>query len=308
MAAMTVMRFFYIAAKRGMDVNLDYWRGFLETARSGSMAKASAKLGLTPPALGKQIRALEAYYGATLFNRTTAGVELTPEGSLLAGRLEPIVNAHEEMRQALESLQGNRNALTIGTIPSLSQRYVPKLYLRLQDAGYRVDVEVRHTSAEVAELLLGKKIDAALVERSAVSPSLWSRELVRETYHLLAPAGQEGARGKGPAPRDWMKQPLVVYPEGCTIRKAVERTLARDGLEIAVSKEIGFGESIPDYVAAGAGMAVLPLRSAGQLADPRLQAIPLADFPEQRIVMLAARSAQEGKRFLRHFTAAFQAT
>ncbi|WP_123042628.1 LysR family transcriptional regulator [Cohnella candidum] len=287
-------------------MNLDYWRAFLETARTGSMAKASDKLGLTSPALGKQIRALEGYYGSPLFIRSSSGVELTSEGRLLLARLQPLVEAHENLMEELRSLQLSAKAVTIGTIPSLSQHYVPEVYLSLQNAGYRVNVEVRHTSQEVLELLAARKADVALAESSSVASSLWSKEMIREPYHLVMPSGDPLADRESLSPEDWAGMPLVVYPESCSIRRTVEGRLLRHGLALSIGKEIGFGESAGAYVAAGAGMAVIPLRTAGQLADPRLKAVPMTGFPEERSVSLIARTAQEAKPLLRHFAFAFR--
>lgn len=49
-------------------MNIEVLEGFLEVVRLGSIAKASERLHISHPALSKQIRKMEQYYGVTLFH------------------------------------------------------------------------------------------------------------------------------------------------------------------------------------------------------------------------------------------------
>jgi DNA-binding transcriptional LysR family regulator len=56
---------------------------FLQTAESGSFTAASAVLGISAVAVGKNVAALEAELGVRLFQRTTRQLQLTNEGRAL---------------------------------------------------------------------------------------------------------------------------------------------------------------------------------------------------------------------------------
>ena len=60
-------------------------RAFEAAARRGSFAEAAAHLNVTHWAVGKQIRALEDWFGVPLFERRARGVALTDEGAELLG-------------------------------------------------------------------------------------------------------------------------------------------------------------------------------------------------------------------------------
>src|SRR5580692_5094770 len=60
-------------------------RAFEAAARRGSFAEAAAHLNVTHWAVGKQIRALEDWFGVPLFERHARGVALTDEGAELLG-------------------------------------------------------------------------------------------------------------------------------------------------------------------------------------------------------------------------------
>jgi len=63
-------------------VNFDWnrARAFLVTAEEGSLSAAARALGMTQPTLGRQVNALEAELGVTLFERVGRGLTLTAGG------------------------------------------------------------------------------------------------------------------------------------------------------------------------------------------------------------------------------------
>lgn len=56
-------------------------RAFLATADAGSLSAAARVLGQTQPTLGRQVAALEADLGVTLFERAGRGLVLTEAGA-----------------------------------------------------------------------------------------------------------------------------------------------------------------------------------------------------------------------------------
>ena len=61
-------------------MNILHMKYAYEVARAGSLSKASEKLLIAIPNLSRSIKELEADLGITLFDRTTKGMLLTPEG------------------------------------------------------------------------------------------------------------------------------------------------------------------------------------------------------------------------------------
>jgi DNA-binding transcriptional LysR family regulator len=85
---------------------------FLAVAEHGSLRKAAAALGVQPPAISYQLKALEQRIGADLFARTTRSVRLTDAGQALLARAGP---ALAELGDALEDAR-NASGATRGTI------------------------------------------------------------------------------------------------------------------------------------------------------------------------------------------------
>jgi len=62
---------------------LDLYKVFCQVAMSQSFSKAAKELYMTQPAVSQSVMQLEKELDTRLFNRTSRGVSLTNEGSLL---------------------------------------------------------------------------------------------------------------------------------------------------------------------------------------------------------------------------------
>lgn len=67
-------------------MDLRVLRYFLTVAKEQSFTKAAKQLHITQPTLSRQLAALEAELGVTLFDRGGHGITLTNEGILLKRR------------------------------------------------------------------------------------------------------------------------------------------------------------------------------------------------------------------------------
>ena len=66
-----------------MEQNLSLYKIFYTVAQEKNISRASQELYISQPAISKSIRKLEESLGVTLFVRSSRGVRLTEEGSLL---------------------------------------------------------------------------------------------------------------------------------------------------------------------------------------------------------------------------------
>lgn len=66
-----------------MNINLDYYKIFYYAAKYGQITQAARELSISQPAVSQAIRQLEDQLDTRLFTRTSKGIILTSEGSLL---------------------------------------------------------------------------------------------------------------------------------------------------------------------------------------------------------------------------------
>ena len=83
---------------RGGDLlNLLHMKYAVEVARLGSLGKASETLLIATPNISRSIKELESDLGITIFERTTKGMELTPEGEEFINFAKRIIDQIEQV-------------------------------------------------------------------------------------------------------------------------------------------------------------------------------------------------------------------
>lgn len=85
-------------------MNLQQLRSFLAVAEIEHVHRAAEKLGITQPALSRQIRALEAELDVTLFDRVRKRVKLNRAGRALYSEMKEIVDRAASLRAHARSL------------------------------------------------------------------------------------------------------------------------------------------------------------------------------------------------------------
>ncbi|WP_375451675.1 LysR family transcriptional regulator [uncultured Devosia sp.] len=128
-------------------------RQFVEVASRHSISAAAKHLNISQPALSRAIQKLEQSYGAPLFVRNGAGMELSPYGSALYSRAVQIIPALDEVREEIEQLQGRAKAairIAAGdywghiVLPDVTRRFCEArrnvlVHLDIADEGKRLE-------------------------------------------------------------------------------------------------------------------------------------------------------------------------
>jgi LysR family transcriptional activator of nhaA len=84
-------------------LNYKHLRYFWMVAKSGSIARASEQLHLTPQSISGQLSEFEASLGVELFRRVGRGLELTETGQHLLGYAEQIFTLGNELLDSLRT-------------------------------------------------------------------------------------------------------------------------------------------------------------------------------------------------------------
>ena len=91
---------------------------FEAAARLGSFTGAGAELGMTQPAVTRQIRALERSVGVELFTRTANRSELTEVGARLR---DHVIAGFEEIESGLDELSEHVGTFVLASHPGIAQ-------------------------------------------------------------------------------------------------------------------------------------------------------------------------------------------
>jgi LysR family transcriptional regulator, nitrogen assimilation regulatory protein len=259
-------------------------RYFLKAVELESVSRAAAALGITQPALSRQIQALEGELGRPLLRRTGRGVQPTAAGLRFAAEAGKILADLDALPAALR----HGPAAPIGFVPlalpaSISDGLLPDLYatLRRRFPGITLRVTEAATSAAIA-LLKVREVDVAILHQRADFGRLAVETLIDEPLCLVSAAGH-AISAEPVIPLAALERIDLILPSPKSgLRALLEAEAARHGLKFGVAVELDSVAAIKNLVVAGLGHTVLPsftvVREAasGQVAVRRIGAPPLA--------------------------------
>jgi LysR family transcriptional regulator, transcription activator of glutamate synthase operon len=276
------------------------FNALIEAARHGSISKASEELHISHTALGKQIRNLEAYYGVQLLKRKSSGVIPTEAGSYVINRVSDLLFEMESIRNELRVYRKPARYM-IGSLPSLAGTFLPDRVLAMKMGGVDCEVQIMQNSGELWEGLKGGRLDGILAETASENDYLFTKVLFKEPFVTVVYKEHPFGKVQSIHPRDLNGQPLILYPEGCGIRKWVAKTMRQSGYEPTITSEVGFGGFIAGMVVARAGITVLPESAAKRLGEPDLITLPFSGTDAYRTIVFASSSQELGKRLIPYF-------
>ena len=151
---------------------------FLMVIKEKSFSKASAKLGVSQPAVTQQIKFIEDYLDTKIVERKKNGILLTKEGEDLfriATKLEKAISSSEKellkiINKDFTFIMGSSNA--IGNY--ILTNYLGEIKNRINNNVY-MNVGLSH---EIIDQLEDKKIDVALIESPVFRDGIIYREWV----------------------------------------------------------------------------------------------------------------------------------
>ncbi|NVK72389.1 MAG: LysR family transcriptional regulator [Oceanospirillaceae bacterium] len=168
--------------------NLFDWnnaRAFLVTAEEGSFSAAARSLGMTQPTLGRQVAALEAELGVTLFERVPHGLELTKTGLELVDHVRSMGKAASDLSISAsgqsQQIDGSVS-ISVGELDAMV--YLPKILsqLRQQEPGIEIDLIVTNNVSD----LKSREADIAIRNFRPTQADFIARKLKDENVYLYA--------------------------------------------------------------------------------------------------------------------------
>ena len=142
-----------------------YLDTFIKVADSGSFNKAATEMFITPSAVIKQIKALEADVGTLLFIRSHHGLKLTESGRSLYSDARLLIDSATKAVERARAMTGDSdNVMRIGVSPTtpadILMNLYPVVYKAWPDLKYQM-IPFENTPKNASEILqnLGQDID-----------------------------------------------------------------------------------------------------------------------------------------------------
>lgn len=249
-------------------LNFHHLRYFWAVARSGSLARASRELNITPQTVSSQLRELEASMNVKLFDRSGRRLALTDAGRRVLAYADEIFEIGQELVASVGTRAKAPERLLIGVAD-----VVPKLVAhRLIQPAMKLEQPVRAICREgaTAQLLADlsvHELDVVLSD-SPIPPGV----RVRAFNHLLGECGVTLMAAAGLAqryrrgfPRSLDGAPFLLPQQGTVLRQSLEHWFAQAGVRPMTVGEFDDSALLKVFGQSGAGLFAVPTVIEGEV-------------------------------------------
>jgi DNA-binding transcriptional LysR family regulator len=236
---------------------------FIAVAEELNFTRAARRTHAVQSTVSASIRALERTLGSPLFDRSTTSVALTDAGRALLPEAKHALESLDAARAAVEGAgHGLRGSIRLGTLASLTAVDLPTLIGAFRKTHPLVRLHMTAAaegSSGLLEKLRAHRLDAAFVGVDTTSVdgieltpiATFQPRLLVPADHPLATAGRADAGALA-------GEPFIDLPAGYCNRIRSDNDFRRAGLSRTVVVEVVDLATIPRYVEAGLGVAVVP--------------------------------------------------
>jgi DNA-binding transcriptional LysR family regulator len=171
-------------------MEIHHLRSFTTVADTGNLSRASEQLHVTQSAISKHIKTLEEELRTRLFERTPAGMSLTPQGrKLLPLAIETIAAACRMISVATGLNEEVHGPLRLGTIVDPGSIRLGALLNRIVAQYPGIDIQLEHgISGGILKRVINGELDAGFYLGHVQHPLLAATALTQEHYVVAAPA------------------------------------------------------------------------------------------------------------------------
>jgi DNA-binding transcriptional LysR family regulator len=263
-------------------------------AEQGSFSAAADFLDTVQSNVSTHVARLERELGARLVDRHNG--QLTEEGQVVVERARRIAGELDALTSDVAALRHEVvGTVRMGMIGTTARWLVPRLLERLAEEHPRVHLIVADaTSFAVEPLLLGGRLDVAIVTLPFPDPDLTSRPLFDEDLvlvitrdHALADRGQLTMS-------DLDGVPLLLPAPGTAFRDEVEAAAVAAGVSLVASAELDGVRLIASLTFDGYGPAILPATAVPERLQDNWLRMSVDGLPRRRVGIATRRRGLPG--------------
>lgn len=252
------------------------YQAFLAIARAGQLARAGHALGVDATTMGRRLRRLEARLGATLFEQTREGQQLTEAGEALLARVEAMAQAASGIVEGGSGAAALSGTLRISVPEGFGGWFLPRHVSAFTDAHPRLTLDLVANSGLLS--LSKREADVAVsLSRPRAGPVI-ARKLSDYTLRLYASPAYLAEAGIPARPADLAQDHRLIGYIPDLLYDPVLRYLDEIHPELTASLRSSSINAQHRLIASAAGLGVLPCFIGD--ADPAL--VPV--LPDKRIL------------------------
>lgn len=266
-------------------IPVQWWQAFVVFRESADMTEAAARLGLTQPALSKQLKSLQSRLPQPLLRSEGKRRVPTEYGEALYRELRGrFAGLEEDVRDiGLRHAQSAPPRIRIHARREVLDRLIRALRtptcLVLNEAGHE----------QIAKAIAERATDIAVDHRAPDSEQWIARPLFQESFEFWIPKSLLARRPSGEGLEILQELPVLAYRERDELLEQAARERRLDPRRLRVAGVTGNYASLREWVRAGRGWAVLPAYLADEEGGCWRLPIPARTLPSREFFAIYRR-------------------
>ena len=271
---------------------------FLVVARTGSFAAAGGEVGLTPAAVGLQVRSLEEDIGRKLFDRVGRSIILNTQGREMMPAALDLVAGYEALSASAKD--GLAGTVVMGALVSALMGAFSGALWQMKRDYPALDIKLfSGMSADFVTRVERGELDAAvttLPPRVLPAALKWT-SLYSEPMVLIVPTRPHFALTDDPF-EILRSAPFLRFDRSTWTGDLVTRVLSRARVAVNEGLEVNSVEAIVALVRQGYGVSIVPkLDNVQWQRDSQLEIIDIPGNTLERKVGLLERTDHSRRQF-----------
>lgn len=282
---------------------------FMEVASNLSFSKAGAVLFISQPAISKHMKALEAFYKTTLFERNGNSLQLTKGGNLLLNRLKEAKKIQNQLEFELSVLSDHLKAkgqLKLGASTTVALYIIPKILSAFHQKYPEVKISLLNRNTDtITKALLDQDIDIGIVEGKKKNSAILYQPFIKDEVVAVCSAKSPIAKKRIITIQEILHYPIVLREQGSGTLAALKYNLEKNGIKLSnlkVDVRLAGTEALKNFLREDNCLGFLPKGSIlKELRDGDLVAIKIEKFQIIRDFFFIQRHGTENNELNKAF-------
>jgi DNA-binding transcriptional LysR family regulator len=237
-------------------------QAFHAVAKHRSFTKAAEALCMTQPAVTFQIRQLEEYFNARLFDRANGRIALTPAGVLALDYAERILALSAELEARIKEISGQESGpLLIGASTTIAEFLLPKILGEFKSRYPGIVPRLIVANSEAVQARVAERtLDLGFIEGDSHLRTVVTEACCEDELQVVCAPSHALARLPAVPARVLTEHPYIGREIGSGTREVIDRYLENAGLTLdalQVVMEASSPEALKGLVATGLGFAIM---------------------------------------------------
>ncbi len=264
-------------------MHIETLKVFCDLVDLESFSLAAERNFITQSAVSQQIRTLEEKFKRRLLERVRGrrDVKLTPAGEVFYRESKKVLAAYNDLQEELRGVVGKiGGTVKVATVYSVGLHELPakvrEFMTRYPSA--KIDLEYSRTTRVVRDVLSGT-VELGVLAFPEPRRGLKIAEMPNNRLVLIAPPDHKFASRKRVKINELNGQDFVLFERDVPTRKATDKILKENNVEVRKVAEFDNIETIKRAVEVGFGLAIVPQPAVAD--DERMGRLAVIDLAEK---------------------------